>query len=136
MELKEILSQREQQISTLLLRELRDVQINGNYPATVSVLNLIKTINSVGWIEHTCDWDLNAIITLNNGETHETGHGYGDCLEITLKGKRIGDQNLPLAHEIDPLYLHLTLPNDWPDDEDLIPFTIPINEIHSITIDY
>ena len=121
-------------VSSKMLMAFEDgVNINGDYIKVLLYLETLKTIQKLGWVEHTCDWDLNTIITTNDGRVFETEHGYGDCLEITLNGEQLDHQDLPLVSESKTLPLHLTFDADQLGDDDLETFSILITEIHSLT---
>ena len=142
MELKQIIELKGDQISSTLLDQLRDVQIDGKYTSVLALLKTIQIIQEIGWVEHTCDWDLNTIITTKDGETYETGHGYADSLNITKGGMIYTDngsliakypnfKDYPLSHEAEGL--ELSLPEEETDD-DIQSFSILIKDIRSISI--
>jgi len=59
-------------ISCLLLNQMADVP-ERYFKEFFRVIDLIET---VGWAEHTCDWDLFLEFKLNSGQTYETESGY------------------------------------------------------------
>lgn len=61
-------------IPTLVLQESNEDRVY----QVVTYIKLIDLLTTVGWIEHTCDWDLGLQIILNDDSVIDTGHGYAD----------------------------------------------------------
>lgn len=122
-------------LSSYMLDQMEDLPIDGDPIKVMLFLDLTQTIQKLGWVEHTCDWDLNTIITLKDGSIIETHHGYGDSLHISLNGDSLHKfMDFPLSHELGFKQLCLTLPKQVEPDHPVTSFSIPISQIKSITL--
>ena len=84
MKLNEIISKGEQ-ISPVLLDLLYDpisIPKDNPYNTIAALLLIMETITKLSWVEHSSDWDIGCVITLNNGSVIETEQGWGDSLKL------------------------------------------------------
>jgi len=62
--------------------------IKGSKDKLIQIQQFVQFIERAGWIEHTADWDLGMVYTLNDGFKIDTGNGYwvfdikGDEIEV------------------------------------------------------
>lgn len=120
-------------ISSELLDEISLTEVNGSYPGVLTLLLLIDLIETIGWVEHTGDWDLELIVTTYKGETFETGPGYASSTLITLNGQSIHREWTILAEEEKVERLKLTF-EDHEENEDYDGFSVLIKDIKTIEI--
>ena len=75
-------------LSSTLLQQLHfDLTVPevNQYEVIAGYIKLVELISKLGWVEHTSDWDLNMIIETKDGQHLESGHGYGDCVQLMHK---------------------------------------------------
>jgi len=69
-------------ISYLLFQQLENPVTIHNAEHFLSIHHTVQFIATMGWAEHTSDWDLGAIIKTKDGTIHEIEQGYGDCMVL------------------------------------------------------
>lgn len=125
-------------VSTRLLGELRQpINIDSAHylEQMAAIMMTVELAAHLGWLEHTSDWDIGAIIKLKNGNTIYVTQGYGDSLTLhEPDGTEIQWKDLDINYLGDqkPYTLRLLKENISDDEEDTSPFKIKLCDIYSI----
>jgi len=127
-------------LSTRLLDSLYEpvlISEDDSYSQIMAIFILLNAISKMGWIEHTSDWDLSAIIKTRDNQTIEIPQGYADSLTLhNHEGKPINLNDPDYFSNDDTkeftLQLEETALNT--DDEDLKPISIKFSNILTIQI--
>lgn len=80
--------------------------------------DLVKLLNSMGWLDHTGDWDLGLDITLHNGSKIQTEQGYPE---------------FEINREKGVIITNIDLSSDYDEDEEEN-MEILIKDIHTIAL--
>ena len=133
----------QRQISTLAMENIGELVINKeSHDRKIAMLYKysrdMETILSLGWFEHTSDWDPFLLIKLKDGTQIETASGYAVFNLSITEGGHLTERTFAkfVAGDNSDKIRYIRVDSCHEEKNELIHIYLEIDKIHSILIDH